>query len=308
MADVTISQLTQGIPTGNALLPYSTGSNTLGVTVSSIFASTQSIGIGTGTNIPAGVLDLGASTGGRAIAWGSTKFNYANIYTSYSAGALVLGTNTLGGTTSLTQDKYYSSYDNASTPSSARRNIIRLNTFNDDGIQFFTNPGQVLDRGVEFTPLERMRINSAGNVGIGTTTPGATLDVNGSFKASQLAETGSWTAVDSSGANLTLVQNYGYYTKIGKLVYISWMIEYPANSNTSLTKISGLPFKPSQGYFGHTSITNFGSSNILSMVSREFSNTITNGCIQFRNYSNGTYANADMSSKFHYGTATYPID
>jgi len=40
MADVTINQLTRGIPTGNNILPYSTGSNTLGVPVSSLFADT----------------------------------------------------------------------------------------------------------------------------------------------------------------------------------------------------------------------------------------------------------------------------
>jgi len=46
MADVTISGLTQGIPTGNALIPYSTGSSTLGVPVSAIFQNTSSLLIG----------------------------------------------------------------------------------------------------------------------------------------------------------------------------------------------------------------------------------------------------------------------
>jgi hypothetical protein len=46
MADVTISQLTQGTPSGNHLLPYSTGSDTLGTPVSAIFQSVSSrIGI-----------------------------------------------------------------------------------------------------------------------------------------------------------------------------------------------------------------------------------------------------------------------
>ena len=47
MADVTISQLAQGIPSGDNLLPYSTGSNTLGVPVSAIFQNyAGNIGIG----------------------------------------------------------------------------------------------------------------------------------------------------------------------------------------------------------------------------------------------------------------------
>ena len=47
MADVTISSLPQGTPSGNHLLPYSTGSNTLGVPVSAIFQNvTSNVGIG----------------------------------------------------------------------------------------------------------------------------------------------------------------------------------------------------------------------------------------------------------------------
>ncbi len=46
MADVTISQLTQGTPNGNHLLPYSTGSSTLGTSVSAIFENTGNVGIG----------------------------------------------------------------------------------------------------------------------------------------------------------------------------------------------------------------------------------------------------------------------
>ena len=47
MADVTISQLTQGTPNGNHLLPYSTGTVTLGVPVSAMFQNTSKVGIGT---------------------------------------------------------------------------------------------------------------------------------------------------------------------------------------------------------------------------------------------------------------------
>ena len=206
MADVAISSLTKGTPTGGNILPYSTGSATLGVPVSAIFHNTPSIGIGYRTDpgdpLPSGVFNLGGASLGRALAWGSVTNNYANIYTPYSAGGLVLGTNTLGGvdggTSSLSGDKYYSSYDNLNTAQAARRNIIRLNAFNDSGIQFFTNPGEILNRGVEFTPLERMRINSSGNVGIGTTTPTAKLDVNGDVKATNIPKF-AWARFNGSG-------------------------------------------------------------------------------------------------------------
>jgi hypothetical protein len=42
MADVTISELTRGIPSGSNLLPYSTGTSTLGTPVSAIFQNTNS--------------------------------------------------------------------------------------------------------------------------------------------------------------------------------------------------------------------------------------------------------------------------
>ena len=47
MADVTINELTRGTPAGGNVLPYSTGSNTLGVPVSAILQNAGNIGIGT---------------------------------------------------------------------------------------------------------------------------------------------------------------------------------------------------------------------------------------------------------------------
>jgi len=47
MADVTISALTPGTPAGSALVPYSTGTVTLGTPVSAMFHNAGNIGIGT---------------------------------------------------------------------------------------------------------------------------------------------------------------------------------------------------------------------------------------------------------------------
>jgi len=47
MADVTISQLTQGTPTGNSSIPFSTGSSTLAVPASAILQNVGNVGIGT---------------------------------------------------------------------------------------------------------------------------------------------------------------------------------------------------------------------------------------------------------------------
>jgi len=51
MADITISNLTKATPSGNNILPYSTGSSTLGVPVSAIFQS-SGINVAIGTSTP----------------------------------------------------------------------------------------------------------------------------------------------------------------------------------------------------------------------------------------------------------------
>ena len=77
MADVTISQLTQGTPNGNHLLPYSTGSNTLSVPVSAMFQNTNSricINLGTAVIQPSPGLQINngsifiSNTGGNQVA------------------------------------------------------------------------------------------------------------------------------------------------------------------------------------------------------------------------------------------------
>ena len=56
MADVTISALTRGTPAGNNVVPYSTGTDTLGTAVSAMFHNAGNVGIGTAA--PAAKLDV----------------------------------------------------------------------------------------------------------------------------------------------------------------------------------------------------------------------------------------------------------
>lgn len=91
MADVTISSLPQGTPSGNALLPYSQGGTTYATTVSSLnTGSNQSwqvagdqISIFSNTNVRAdiGVYDLYVKTNPNACGSGDYRdFYYGKIY------------------------------------------------------------------------------------------------------------------------------------------------------------------------------------------------------------------------------------
>ena len=55
---MTISQLTRGTPSGSNLLPYSTGSDTLGTSISAIFQNNETHYIGIGTSAPGSTLHL----------------------------------------------------------------------------------------------------------------------------------------------------------------------------------------------------------------------------------------------------------
>ena len=70
---------------------------------------------------------------------------------------------------------------------------------NDGNLRFITND------------LERMRINSSGNIGIGTSNPGYTLDVNGNFRCNDILYIGNSTGnvkndlIGSNGARTVLI-------------------------------------------------------------------------------------------------------
>jgi len=117
---------------------------------------------------------------------------------------------------------------------------------------------------VETSGSERLRITSAGNVGIGTTTPATRLDVSGSIRTSTGVlfgtdtasantlddyEEGVWTPVYSpaSGSFTTLtMDNVGaFYTKIGNMVHCSALIrtsDVDATGASGNLLIGGLPF------------------------------------------------------------------
>ena len=105
---------------------------------------------------------------------------------------------------------------------------------------------------------ERFRIDSSGNVGIGTTAPSQKLDVVGSIEVSDGIyiggtaaanklddyEEGTWTpAYTGSTTTGTGVTGAGQYTKIGNLVHVDFgFVNVTTSGAAGDLRITGLPF------------------------------------------------------------------
>ena len=156
MADVTISNLTKGTPTGNAILPYSAGSNTLAVATSAIFENV-STGIGINCKPESSETKL------------FIRSSYPNSY--------LFG---LSGSGKSSAMYLLVDVDNKRqtclTDSNGARTLVFDNSVvGQTNTQFWNNN------------TEAIRINSSNNVGIGTSTPATKLDVNGVIKSQQIA-------------------------------------------------------------------------------------------------------------------------
>lgn len=128
-----------------------------------------------------------------------------------------------------------------------------------------------------FNGTERARITSGGDLQIANgnlvmSTSGKGIDFSatssgtGTMTSELLAdyEEGTWTPADNSGAGLTITVQSARYTKIGRMVYVTAYIIYPATASATAAALSGLPFTAANLEFSPFSSTS-GSGTAISI-------------------------------------------
>ena len=110
---------------------------------------------------------------------------------------------------------------------------------------------------------------------------------------------GTWTPSDASGASLTLTVFVNTYYKIGKLVYVTFVVIYPSTADTSAAVIGGLPYSTGpqalcNGFAGVAagSVLLTAPNNSTTMNVNTIQNTPINNATLSGNFVAGTFVYA----------------
>lgn len=180
---------TLGVGTVGSLFPLTIGNNTLGDKISLYGQTGNSYGFG----VQGGALQIHTDTAASDVAFGYGS-SAAMTETMRIKGNGNVGIGLNNPTAKLTVNGGVQVRGGA-IPAGAGYAFTGNGGDNDSGMSSSAD-GQVEFYG---NNVERMRIAASGNVGINTPTPTATLDVNGSIKATSIAVNGSVTATTFNG-------------------------------------------------------------------------------------------------------------
>ena len=114
-------------------------------------------------------------------------------------------------------------------------------------------------------------------------------------------ETGTFTPTDASGAGLSFTSAVGSYTKVGRMVFLTFAVVYPTTANGLSASVGGFPFTSesvNSGYGGFVTVTNYGTAYSFYMGASSTSTGL-------RTFSNVNPTNANMSGIIVRGTMAY---
>jgi hypothetical protein len=225
-------RVTTGITTGNI---YASGTSTLtnisssnqttailnasiGITTASIYANNGTFGaiittsgnVGIGTSSPSQVLDILTNSNeelGMGLSNSNTGGNSRINFNMY------VGHNTSGNAGQI--------YASTSDPTFT----IRTYSANTSGISLLTGGAAPIKFNIQNT--ERMRINTSGNVGIGTTSPSYTLDINPSNVYSAMRVNGGSILSNTNGTVINMSPNEGAFGAIEAFTSGNFNVKIP---------------------------------------------------------------------------------
>jgi len=142
-------------------------------------------------------------------------------------------------------------------------------------------------------------------VGVGGATPaasGAGITFPATASASSDANTlddyeeGTWTP---TGNGISFSSATGTYTKVGRIVTVTYDVTFPSTANGGQARLQSLPFTPSVG--GGGSIGYCEETTVVRTVND------SNAQLYFYNSSNAIVTNATCSTDRIWGTHTYVV-